>query len=98
MTPRNQTLRVTPAATSSQKYPKQHLNSPSAEELFRELGDHCYIHSASASTIHTPFTTPTPSPIMADRFPSLEDFAPGEFRLLYNLTLSPYTVSEDQLC
>ena len=95
----NQTLRVTPGATSSSNYRKQHLNSLSAEELFRELvlPDHSYSHSVSGSTVLTPITTATPSSVMADRFPSLEDFAPGECLAPLQLSLldfSQYSVKE----
>lgn len=80
MTQPKPTLRVTPGATSSSNHPKQHLNSLSAEELFRELvlPDHSYSDTVSGSSIVTPITPLTSSSVMADRFPSLEDFAPGE--------------------
>lgn len=77
MARRKQPLSVTTGATSSRNIPNQHYNSPSAEELFRELvvGDNSY-PSDSTSTILPPITTP--SQVMADRFPSLEDFSPSE--------------------
>lgn len=108
MAQRYQTLRVLPGATPSPKNPKQHLSSPSAEELFRELGDHSYHFSSSGSTSLTPITTPTPSPVMADRFPSLEDIdidiVPGKCYAGFFATFTPGPVAihhqneKDQLC
>jgi hypothetical protein len=88
MTRRTRTLQGDSHATSSpidSNRINPRLNSPSAEELFRELvvGPNSE-HPPTASRFLTPNSSPvsTPIPDMADRFPSLEDFSPSEFLLL----------------